>query len=209
MKTFYLYAVLTLALVLGAQSSAQWRVTDFPHPVYQSKQCGMKESSWICDPNGIISSADAEALQEMVRDTYESTQCPCSECATNNQGYPIMVAIMPRMYRIVNRSSNVQDVLYDARVYAYYLSMFWNVTTCDTNTLVLYSRDDDITYIMTWRNARALLDDTKVQQITLKNRFYFDDATNQAEIGKGLKNVVLDISEVFKAKAPRRGSTRK
>lgn len=43
-----------------------------------------------------------------------------------------------------SRSALVQDVLYDARVYSYYLSTLWNVTTCDTNTLVLYSRDDDI-----------------------------------------------------------------
>lgn len=44
-----------LSVLLGVESSAQWRVTDFPHPVYQAKQCGRKEASWICDPNGIIS----------------------------------------------------------------------------------------------------------------------------------------------------------
>ena len=44
----------------------------------------------------------------------------------------------------VGRSANVQDVLYDARVYSYYLSQFWNVSTCDANTLLLYSKDDDI-----------------------------------------------------------------
>lgn len=48
------------------------------------------------------------------------------------------------LYTCFSRSANVQDVLYDARVYSYYLSQFWNVTTCDTNTLLLYSKDDDI-----------------------------------------------------------------
>jgi hypothetical protein len=56
---FLLSIVATLAL--GAESSAQWRVTDFPHPVYQSKQCGRKEASWICDPNGIISTEDGKS----------------------------------------------------------------------------------------------------------------------------------------------------
>ncbi|XP_048766134.1 uncharacterized protein LOC125673563 [Ostrea edulis] len=206
MEKFCLLLIVVFTLILGVESSAQWRVTDFPHPVYQSKQCGRKEASWICDPNGIVSTEDADAIQEMVTDTYEATRCPCPECATNNQGYVIMVAIMPRMYRIVNRSALVQDVLYDARVYSYYLSTLWNVTTCDTNTLVLYSRDDDITYIMTWRNARALLDDNEVRRITLSNRFYFDDPTKQRDIGKGLRNVVRQISEVFRAKAPRGGN---
>lgn len=198
-----------LSVLIGVESSAQWRVTDFPHPVYQAKQCGRKEASWICDPNGIISTQDADAIQQTVKETYDSTQCPCPECAANNQGYVIMVAVMPRMYRIVNRSANVQDVLYDARVYSYYLSQFWNVTTCDTNTLLLYSKDDDITYVMTWRNARRLLDDTKVRTITLNNRHYFDDSSNQEMIGKGLRNMVKNISEVFKEKAPRRVSSKK
>lgn len=43
----------------------------------------------------------ADAIQDIVKETYDSTQCPCQECAANNQGYVIMVAIMPRMYRIV------------------------------------------------------------------------------------------------------------
>lgn len=49
-----------LCVLLGVESSAQWRVTDFPHPVYQAKQCGRKEASWICDPNGIISTEDGK-----------------------------------------------------------------------------------------------------------------------------------------------------
>lgn len=49
-----------LSVLIGVESSAQWRVTDFPHPVYQAKQCGRKEASWICDPNGIISTQDGK-----------------------------------------------------------------------------------------------------------------------------------------------------
>ena len=46
---------------------------------------------------------------------------------------------------------------------------------------------------MTWRNARRLLDDTSVRSITLNNRFYFDDPSDQAQIGKGLKTMVQQI----------------
>lgn len=53
--------------------------------------------------------------------------------------YMLTMFILP-----FSRSANVQDVLYDARVYSYYLSQFWNVSTCDANTLLLYSKDDDI-----------------------------------------------------------------
>lgn len=49
------------------------------------------------------------------------------------------------------------------------------------------------TYIMTWRNARRLLDDTRVRTITLNNRHYFDDPSDQEMIGKGLRNMVQNI----------------
>lgn len=59
-EKFCMLLIVVFTLFLGVESSAQWRVTDFPHPVYQSKQCGRKEASWICDPNGIVSTEDGK-----------------------------------------------------------------------------------------------------------------------------------------------------
>ena len=82
---------------------------------------------------------------ESIRNTMTSYIHICMLIRVHFPLYPNHVISMLTMFILpFSRSANVQDVLYDARVYSYYLSQFWNVSTCDANTLLLYSKDDDI-----------------------------------------------------------------
>ncbi|KAJ8314730.1 hypothetical protein KUTeg_006880 [Tegillarca granosa] len=132
-----------------------------------------------CD-NGIISEQDANDIETLLRRIYSETRCDCQKCQIDETGYAVMVAIMPRMDRLmVNASQNpIEDALYNAKAYAYYLSLYWGFTDCDERL-----------YTLTYKDARKYLTDNVVIDSTLRATKHFKSGTKEG-IAKGLKQLV-------------------
>lgn len=201
MELCYVLLVLGVFSVTCGQMVDQWKVQEFPNPIYQVEACGRSESldkSWICDPNKVISEQDVNDISDMLDDIYKNTRCNCQTCIDDKNGYVVMVAIMPRMYRIVNASSHHNDVMVDARIYAYYLSLYWsNFANCKQVVLVLFSRDDGVVYTLTQKDARTKLTDELVTEITLENQRYFD-TNERTKMGMGLKSMIDQYRQALK-----------
>ncbi|XP_033740593.1 uncharacterized protein LOC117327638 [Pecten maximus] len=185
-------ACLVGVMAAVVQSQTVWDVVSFPDPRYEPTRCGRHSEvteSWICDPNNIISSDDATAIDALLKMTERTTTCGCQSCRTDNNGYVIMVALMPQMKRIINDSNSMDSILQDARVYSYYLSLYWDFTSCDQQVIILYDQHHDVVYTLTQRDARRTLTDSLVSAITLENRSFFD-VNKKASIAQGLKNMI-------------------
>lgn len=197
--TFLIFAL--VSLVYG-QTETQWKVQDFPDPIFQVEECGRSEEvvkSLICDPNKVIPEKDVNDISNILDNIYNTTRCNCASCIANKTGFLVMVAIMPRMYRLYNASNNHMDLITDARIYAYYLSTYWaeNFSKCDQMVLILFSRDDGVVYTLTQRDARLKLTDELVTSITFENQKYFD-TKDRNMMGKGLTTMVEQYRDVLK-----------
>ncbi|OWF42713.1 uncharacterized protein LOC110460704 [Mizuhopecten yessoensis] len=188
-----------LSVCVEVQSQTVWNVVSFPDPRYEPTRCGRHSEvteSWICDPNNIISSDDASAIDALLKMTERTTSCGCQKCRTDNSGYVIMVALMPQMRRIINGSNTLESILQDARVYAYYLSLYWDFTSCDQQILILFDQHHDVVYTLTQRDARRTLTDKLVSEITLQNRRFFD-VNEKASIAQGLTNMIQSYKDIL------------
>ncbi|XP_060071630.1 uncharacterized protein LOC132551499 [Ylistrum balloti] len=201
-----MYSVCYWACLLGVlggmvKSQTVWDVMAFPDPRYEPTRCGRHSDvteSWICDPNNIISSDDAAAIDALLKTTERVTTCSCQKCRIENTGYVIMVALMPEMRRIMNTSNTLGGILQDARVYAYYLSQYWGFTSCGETIIILYDQNHDVVFTLTQRDARQLLTDSMVVDITLQNRRFFD-TREKSEIAQGLKNIIQNYQNVLQS----------
>ncbi|XP_052087287.1 uncharacterized protein LOC127724373 [Mytilus californianus] len=191
----YSYCILLVVSVLSVCSGVedQWKVQEFPNPIYQVEDCGRSadvEKSWICDPNKVISEQDVNDISDKLVEIHTNSRCNCEMCIRNKTGYVVMVAIMPRMHRIINASDSMADIMQDARVYSYYLSLYWgSFATCNELVLLLISRDDGVVYTLTQSDARKKLTDELVTKITLDNQKYFD-GKDRVKIGQGIKSMI-------------------
>ncbi|XP_076076512.1 uncharacterized protein LOC143047362 [Mytilus galloprovincialis] len=194
-----LLVVSLLSVCSGIEN--QWKVQEFPNPIYQVEDCGRSadvEKSWICDPNKVISEQDVNDISDKLVEIYTNSRCNCAMCINNRTGYVVMVAIMPKMYRIINASNSMSDIIQDARVYSYYLSMYWgSFATCKQLVLLLISRDDGVVYTLTQMDARRKLTDEMVTKITLDNQKYFD-GNDRVKMGQGIKSMINKYGELLR-----------
>lgn len=69
MELCYVLLVLGVFSVTCGQMVDQWKVQEFPNPIYQVEACGRSESldkSWICDPNKVISEQDGKLFYILI-----------------------------------------------------------------------------------------------------------------------------------------------
>lgn len=192
-----------LVLVLAVQTQAQrrnqegirrrWSVYDYPDPNSQNRDqqnlCGRENRSSICDPNRIISRAQADAIENLIQEVYRETVCPCAPCRAQNTGYVIRVALMPYFERLFPDSDNsTLSMLRDAQMFSYLLSERWRMgARCNESVLIVYARDDNMLYTLTRKTSRVVLKDSDIQSISLIVRHYFDNINT---IGDGLYEMI-------------------
>lgn len=200
MNVYVSLVVGLLTLVNSQELPTRWKVQEYPNPIYQVEVCGRSPdtlTSWICDPNNVIKEQDVEEISNMLDNIYENTRCNCEKCIRDKNGYVVMVAIMPTMYRLVNKSNDVADVFMDARIYAYYLSLYWGTfVDCQQLVLILYSRDDGVTYTLTQKDSGSKLTDSLITEITLEKLQYLNQGTKEG-IGRGLKEMISQYHMVL------------
>lgn len=178
----------------------EWSVFEYPdpHSLNQDQQrlCGRYNVSSVCDPNGLISETDANALDSLINSVYRETTCLCADCILKGHGYIIRVAIMPKMQRVFPRGENTTiGRLRDAQMYSYILTNRWRMEgACNETLLILYSEGDGILYTLTRQNTKLKLSNGDVKRISMTVRHYFDD---QSTIADGLMEMIRRYRLVF------------
>ncbi|XP_041354103.1 uncharacterized protein LOC121371922 [Gigantopelta aegis] len=172
-----------------------WSFADYPDPIWDHARCGRDNRSSVCDPNGLITTLEADEIDRLTVDVLRTTRCQCVECHQNQRGYEIRVAIMAEMKPVYNMSSNIRNSLLNARTFAWLLSQKYKLTgVCNETLIILYARNNGVLYTMTRKEARVGLPDDDVVTITEDNRKYFDDT---ATIGKGITEMIKGYRHVL------------
>lgn len=65
------WTILLLCSLVGLSQCVliEWTAADYPNPRDDPEACGRYESSFVCDPNGIISKQAGKPILELVLNT--------------------------------------------------------------------------------------------------------------------------------------------
>ncbi|KAL5010487.1 hypothetical protein ScPMuIL_012792 [Solemya velum] len=183
---------------------SKWNVRYYPNPRRSFQQCGRYSQSWICDPNELLLERDANEINDMLSRVNAETVCSCPTCVSKREGFPIMVAVMPEMQKILNRSDSLDDLMVEARLFAYYLTERYKFGECeDALTLILFVQESGIAYTITRPKAREKITDEHVSQVTLDAWDYFQ-SSRRGSVAFGLKQMIQDYKDILLNRYERR-----
>lgn len=141
-------------------SSHPWSPKDFPDPTRDPHACGRPSgrASWICDPDGIISSsksssvakkAAVDEIEGILRDIALARKpfapSPCaSRGGGEAKGYQVALAAMSRLDLSSSSSSSPRSAGDAAAAFAARVMDDWGVGRegCDDGVVVLLSKED-------------------------------------------------------------------
>ncbi|XP_078573329.1 uncharacterized protein LOC144860116 [Branchiostoma floridae x Branchiostoma japonicum] len=190
--TWLLFLFLTgFLFVSNAQDETGWDPADYPDPIRAPELCGRHNwsASFVCDPDGILTTDEANGLDVELITTVRDTPCPCEECPGKNDGYNIAVALMKRMDSSGGSTPRVR-----AQGFAMYLrSVAWDYGRCNEGVVILVSTEDRQIYTATGATAREKLTDDIVDDIYGETREYF----TAGMWADGLKEMATRYRKVF------------
>lgn len=190
----------------GPAPRIKWRVNEFPNPQSavpnDQLACCRQNISNVCDPNGIITEAQADQIDNAINDVYANTRCMCGHCTQlgKEHGYIIRVALMEDMQDIDPMGdNNTMGDLRDAHLYSYQLSVQWNMDgSCPQGEaetmLIMYVRGMGILFTLTREGARMKVSDQDIGTISMAVRHYFD---NENTIADGLLEMIARYRLIF------------
>lgn len=163
-------------LVDGYNNSAPWNFYEYPNPMSSPQACGMDYPSFICDPDGILSSDERVMLAIALRAACEETPCVCSdECTAHCKGYSIAIALLYKM-----ETDGDQYIQSEIQRWAEELQEnMWKFGDCDNDIVIVHAPGNEAMYTSTSKSANEVLTDECVNkyhkhfQQYLKNGQYF------------------------------------
>ncbi|XP_066273155.1 uncharacterized protein [Branchiostoma lanceolatum] len=186
--------LLMLMVWLSVGRAQGWTPEAYPNPQTQPALCGRpntyRNSSWICDPDGILTRWQADELDEYLESVRWETPCPCDVCDGVADGYNIAVALL-RSMTVTDKSHNVS---YRAQNFANYLrTTTWDYGSCDEGVVILISQKDRRVYTSTGKQVRLKLTLFRVVTIYEKNRSFF----SLEEFQDGIAALSHEYKKVF------------
>jgi len=179
--------ILTVVTVCHSTENG-WAAKDYPNPRLSADRtganggyaaCKRPERSYICDPDNILSSDEANQIDVLINKTMYETTCPCSlnTCRTQKTGYVIGVALVRKMQLEEEGELDLQEEiaqsLDQSRLFAYTLEQTWGLGQCEEDIIIFFSLEDNALYTMTGDTARLILDARYIGEISMKNRSNF------------------------------------
>ncbi|XP_035667249.1 uncharacterized protein LOC118409943 isoform X2 [Branchiostoma floridae] len=194
-RTICILLMLMVCLsVSRAQKGAGWTPEAYPNPQTQPALCGRpntyRNSSWICDPDGILTRWQADELDEYLESVRWETPCPCDVCDGVADGYNIAVALM-RSMAVTDKSHNVS---YRAQNFANYLrTTTWDYGSCDEGVVILISQKERRIYTSVSKEVGLKVTPFRRESIYEKRRGLFSIDDYQM----GLATLVFDYKTVL------------
>ncbi|XP_077979489.1 uncharacterized protein LOC144434849 [Glandiceps talaboti] len=176
----------------------EWQIEMYPNPQNDSTglsySCGHGlNTSWICDPNEILSNQEAGELNEIAENIRLTTTCVCSICDANNTnnsqlgtGYVVAIAIVNRMEaEYINQGCPTRkELVKEADKWATYLrTTRWQFGDCGNDVIILYSKEENVIVTSTGEKTAEVLQASHIQHLYSKAHEYLDSH----EYFKGLK----------------------
>lgn len=191
-----------LFMVGVAQSQlVEWEANDYPNPMLESEKCGRPggKFSKVCDPNGIISRRDADALDHIIMSLPNNTRCPCSawscEQTGEENGYHISVALVRKLKRKEGTPETVTATMGLASKFALtLLNKNWKQGNCNEAVIIFYSKEDGVLRTQTGSTASLVLTDEIAGAIQKAMARFFK---NDNSIGQGLHYLAMNYRRVL------------
>ena len=60
--------LLVYACVVSAYNRTEWKLYNYPNPVYNPEKCGAKEASFLCDPDGFLTPYEGNYATLVLKD---------------------------------------------------------------------------------------------------------------------------------------------
>lgn len=179
----------------------EWEAQDYPNPMFDMEKCGrhIGRRSYVCDPNGIISVKDADALDNILLGLPNMTSCPCSawscERPGKDKGFHIFVALVKKLKRKEGTPKSREASEGLAGKFALtLLNKNWKIGECNEEVVILYSKEDGILRTQTGSTARLLLKDEIAAEIQRAMARFFQ---NEDTVGQGLQYLAMNYRRVL------------
>lgn len=187
---------------LGQCVLIEWTAKDFPNPQDDPAACGRypNKPSYVCDPNGIISTKDADFLDHILLSLQNDTKCPCSafscERRDHSKGYIMAVALIRKIFKpegvkdtVESRKNLVNQFAFDL------LRKHWNTwDTCDELIVIAFSKDDGILTTISGSTPLRVLTSQITNTIQRELARFFRDDGN---VGQGLHYLIMNYRRVL------------
>lgn len=210
MKHLCVLTLVALTFELGRSQELEtlpysWLPEKFPNPIRNPRQCGLgDEPGYVCDPNGLLTRHQRKTLNWFLKgiaDTVNTDECPCSRYHCENyrgqRFYKVAVALVPSLAIPRNTDGRDVEVLDQANTFAYRLENdLWNMSVCEEDIVVLYSRDDRALVTMTGKTAGRKLNAVARNVI----HSIVGEALADGRINEGLERMVHEIELVLNGK---------
>ena len=163
-----MYLLLALIFFELFEGSA-WKWQKYPNPLNDSNDLCKRRgnTSWICDPDSVISRSDADKVDILLKKIRTSTLTKCSPSGQES-GYRVGVAIAVQIYDDGQiKDSRFRTFAYNVREYGWKLPSSIN---CDDSVLMVLSKNNRYVYISTGSEARRKLTCCAVEEVIKKMR---------------------------------------
>ncbi|KAK7107293.1 uncharacterized protein [Littorina saxatilis] len=199
------FALAALTFDLGWSQErvrTSWLPEEIPNPQKNPKACGLGPNpGYICDPNGILTRHQLETIDWFLNGiafTDNQAMCPCSRYHCEHGGaprfYKVAIALVPRLALPMLTTGRRAEPLDQVQNFAYRLEHdLWNISSCEEDIVIVYSRDDQALVTMTGSTAGRRLDPYSRSVIhSIVGQHFADNRINE-----GLLRMVYEIELVL------------
>lgn len=194
-----LWLLAALALSAFAAGAIQWTPAAYPNPMIDTDKCGRNGlTSWICDPDGVISFSQANVIEGIIKEIHAG-QSPYvrHKCgAAGLQGYQVAVALMKEFMLESGRTSDQE-----AKYFAKALHDKWGVgeAACNNGIVLLLSVANRRVYISTGVGAAKHLHNS-VLDIIIGN---MKPLLKEGRYGKAVEQAVVEAGLALAGHRPK------
>ncbi|KAL5007417.1 hypothetical protein ScPMuIL_016223 [Solemya velum] len=183
----YLSETLAGNCTLDTSQQTVWREQDFPDPRSDVTKCGLCYRSAVCDPNALLTTFEAERLDDMLKEISENTECP--SVAMENTILLAVVKEVDKYGRTLTRAQ-LQTRVVDFTNYL--LGTKWNLGDC--GAVIFVSENDRKVYTVTGSQLKRQLTDSCVEYVYNNIKSYLTDG----DYYSGLRNMIGQYREILR-----------
>uniref|UniRef100_A0A0G4HG78 RING-type domain-containing protein n=1 Tax=Chromera velia CCMP2878 TaxID=1169474 RepID=A0A0G4HG78_9ALVE len=167
MKSVLFCFLVPIVLCNGLGGHSYWKAADFPDPMLDPEKCGRDQISFVCDPDGVMSSEEErDKLQLILLKIKDNTktQATCKDGTKKNFQMAVALAgaMDPALY-----GGRDDDIERAGERFSYDVAEKWGVGDhgCDNGILLFLSKRDRFAFIRTAKQARKVLTDRAARRI--------------------------------------------
>ncbi|PAV65547.1 hypothetical protein WR25_00826 [Diploscapter pachys] len=175
---------LLLSIALASQlafAQQKWNAGNYPNPMINFKQCGMKMSSLICDPDGVLSESDRYRLNHELQPLETRTRQDRAPSFCEKKGVTALMAVARRV-----QDGNQQTV----KDMANRMLKSWSIDPqCQKAVVFVLSVEDKKFWIA--RDDATPVYDNELQEIFQQSK----SLLGSGQVSQGLQNIMRGIWE--------------